>query len=93
MWWQFKSGNSFFWYDNWTGLEALYHASGADHWSDESIRYVDEVVKNGAWNDVLLGELLPDDIADHILENITSLADYLVKDKPWWNWNQKATSQ
>ncbi|XP_070045332.1 uncharacterized protein [Nicotiana tomentosiformis] len=89
VWWQLKNGNAYFWYDNWTGLGALYHASGPDHWCDESIKYVDKVVENGAWNDVLLSQLLPDELADHILETITPPLDLSIKDKPWWKLETK----
>ncbi|XP_070054341.1 uncharacterized protein [Nicotiana tomentosiformis] len=68
MWWQLKSGNSYFWFDNWTGLGAHYHAS----------------VENGAWNEGHLTELLPEELADHILDSITPPSDYLMMDKPWW---------
>nr|XP_016477417.1 PREDICTED: uncharacterized mitochondrial protein AtMg00310-like [Nicotiana tabacum] len=67
VWWKLKNGNSYFWCDNWTGLGALYHTSGPDHWCDDSMKYVDEVVENRAWNEMLLRELLPDELADHIL--------------------------
>ncbi|XP_075086240.1 uncharacterized protein LOC142168960 [Nicotiana tabacum] len=89
VWWQLKNGNSYFWYDNWTGLGALYHASGLDHWCDESINHVDEMVENGAWNELLLRELLLDELADHILETITPPSNLSLKDKPWWKLETK----
>ncbi|XP_070049029.1 uncharacterized protein [Nicotiana tomentosiformis] len=84
VWWQLKNGSSYFWYDNWTGLGTLYHTSGTGHWCDESIKYVDEVMENGTWNEVLLRELLPEEIAEHILEKIAPPAHQSMKDKPWW---------
>ncbi|XP_075086276.1 uncharacterized protein LOC142168987 [Nicotiana tabacum] len=39
------------------------------------------VVKNGARNEVLLRELLPNELADHILETITPPSDLSMKDK------------
>nr|XP_033513784.1 uncharacterized protein LOC117278420 [Nicotiana tomentosiformis] len=72
-----------------TGIGALYHASGPDHWCDESIKHVDEVVENGAWNEVLPRKLLPDELADHILEIITPPSDLSMKDKPWWKLETK----
>ncbi|XP_070050606.1 uncharacterized protein [Nicotiana tomentosiformis] len=51
--------------------------------------HVDEVVENGAWNAVLLRELLPDELADHILETITPPSDLSMKDKPWWKLETK----
>ncbi|XP_070046722.1 uncharacterized protein [Nicotiana tomentosiformis] len=54
-----------------------------DYWSDESIRYVDEGMENGVWNEVLLIELLPNEHADHVLENITPPSHHSMKDKPW----------
>ncbi|XP_070042685.1 uncharacterized protein [Nicotiana tomentosiformis] len=83
VWCQLKSGNSYFWFDNWTGFGALYHASGPDHWCDESIKYVDDVVENGAWNEGLLRKLLPEELADHIFDSITPPSDYSMKYKRW----------
>lgn len=89
IWWQLKSGNSFFWYDNWTGLGSLYHATGSEHCCDESIIHVNEVVEYGTWNKVLLRELLPNDIVDHIMESIAPPSCHNVKDKPWWKQETK----
>ncbi|XP_019223710.1 PREDICTED: uncharacterized protein LOC109205453 [Nicotiana attenuata] len=54
IWWQLKSGNSWFLFDNWTGLGRLYHASGPDHWCDEPYKFVGEVMENGTWNGKLV---------------------------------------
>nr|XP_033511835.1 uncharacterized protein LOC117276617 [Nicotiana tomentosiformis] len=45
--------------------------------------------RNGAWNEGLLRELLPDELADHILDSITPPSDYSMKDKPWWKLETK----
>ncbi|XP_075092314.1 uncharacterized protein LOC142172565 [Nicotiana tabacum] len=84
-----KSGNYYFWYDNWIGLGALYHASSPDHWCDESIVHVDEVVENGAWNEDQLRDLLPDKLVDHIIETIKPPSVHNQKDKPWWKLETK----
>ncbi|XP_070032059.1 uncharacterized protein [Nicotiana tomentosiformis] len=70
-------------------LRALYHASGPDHWCDESIKYVDDVMENGAWNEELLRELLLEELADHILDSITPPSDYSMNDRPWWKLKTK----
>ncbi|XP_075079855.1 uncharacterized protein LOC142165134 [Nicotiana tabacum] len=62
---------------------------GPDHWCDESIKYVEDVVENGTWNEVLLRELLPEELADHILEITTPPLDHSIKDKPTWNLENK----
>lgn len=89
IWWQLKRGNTHFWYDNWSGLGALYRASGPYHWCDESIVHVDEVVENGEWNDVLLMELLLGEIADHVLESIAPPSCDYLNDRPWWKLKTK----
>lgn len=83
-WWQLKSGDSWFWFDNWIGLGSLYHASGSDHWCDESYKSVSEMIENGTWNEALLRELLSGELADHIMNYISPPSDYLMRDKPWW---------
>nr|XP_018629644.1 uncharacterized protein LOC108946822 [Nicotiana tomentosiformis] len=89
IWWQLKSGNSYFLYDNWTGLGPLYHASGPDNWSDESIVHLDEVVENEAWNEDQLRDLVPDELANHIIETITPPSAHNQNDKPWWKLETK----
>nr|XP_009625433.1 uncharacterized protein LOC104116314 [Nicotiana tomentosiformis] len=84
VWWQLKNGRIYFWYDNWTGHGAQYHTSGPDHWCDDSIKHVDEVMENGTWNEVLLRELFLGEIPKHILEKIAPPVHQSVKDNPWW---------
>ncbi|XP_059281358.1 uncharacterized protein LOC132035056 [Lycium ferocissimum] len=56
IWWQLGMGNSQFWFDNWTGMGALYFIVEG---FDESIQNVSDVVENGNWNMTKLNSLLP----------------------------------
>nr|XP_009608433.1 uncharacterized protein LOC104102441 [Nicotiana tomentosiformis] len=49
--WQPKMGSSLFWFENWTGLGALYFITPPDFFCDESVQNVWEVVQSGAWDD------------------------------------------
>lgn len=68
IWWQVRSGDAHFQYDNWTGVGELYHATGPDHWCDESITQITEVVEQGCWNEEIVRDILYGEIAQHILE-------------------------
>nr|XP_016513320.1 PREDICTED: uncharacterized protein LOC107830307 [Nicotiana tabacum] len=77
-------GSSLFWFDNWTGLGALYFLVPPDFGVDESIHNVFEVLENSAWNVDRLLEILPEELALHIVENITPLVQENVLDTPYW---------
>ncbi|XP_016442387.1 uncharacterized protein LOC107767807 [Nicotiana tabacum] len=77
-------GSSLFWYENWTGLGALYFVVPPDFVIDDSINNVYEVVHNGVWDVDRLMEVLPDDLAVYILENIKPPTAIDVLDKPYW---------
>lgn len=74
--WRSKMGSSLFWFDNWTGLGALYFITPQDFGFDESINNVYDVVNRGAWDVNKLTQILPDEYASHILENIKPLGEH-----------------
>ncbi|XP_019251272.1 PREDICTED: uncharacterized protein LOC109230201 [Nicotiana attenuata] len=78
--WQPKMGSSLFWFENWTGLGALYFVTPPDFFCNESIQNVNEVVQGGRW----IMQLLPADLATHILQNIKPPGENIVLDRPFW---------
>ncbi|XP_070041120.1 uncharacterized protein [Nicotiana tomentosiformis] len=91
IWWQLKRGYEKFWYDNWTGLGALYHVTSPDHWCDETVIHVRDVMIDAAWHEEQLREILPDDITDHIMEKISPPNSSELKDKAYWDTNGRAS--
>ncbi|XP_019241572.1 PREDICTED: uncharacterized protein LOC109221549 [Nicotiana attenuata] len=77
-------GSSLFWFDNWTGLGALYFNVPQDFGIDETVHNVFDVVEGGAWNVDRLFEILPEDLAMHILEKIKPPSVPNVVDVPYW---------
>ncbi|XP_075105034.1 uncharacterized protein LOC142179115 [Nicotiana tabacum] len=77
-------GSSLFWFGNWTGLGALYFVTPPDFLCDESIHIIYNVVENDQWDEEKIREILPEELADHILLNMKSLLVHDVLDKPQW---------
>ncbi|XP_019251036.1 PREDICTED: uncharacterized protein LOC109229948 [Nicotiana attenuata] len=85
IYWKIQMGSSLFWFDNWTGLGALYFLTPSEFIVDESIQNVNEVMIEGQWDVEKLRELLPDDLALHIINNIPCPAYSDELDKPIWS--------
>ncbi|XP_016482447.2 uncharacterized protein LOC107803276 [Nicotiana tabacum] len=87
--WQPRMGSSLFWFDNWTEMGGLYFTTPPKFYYDESIHNVHDVMLEGTWNETRLMQILPHDIASHIIANIkpTALSDEL--DKPFWMMESK----
>ncbi|XP_075077166.1 uncharacterized protein LOC142163913 [Nicotiana tabacum] len=77
-------GSSLFWFDNWIGLGALYFVTPPDFYCDESIHNVIDVVTDGNWDEVWIRDLLPDDLAIHILEIIKPPTLHDEPDRAFW---------
>lgn len=77
-------GSSLFWFDNWTGLGALYFITPQNFYSDESIHNVYDIVDEGTWDEDRMMDILPHDLALHVIENVKPpiLNEYL--DRPFW---------
>nr|XP_016435260.1 PREDICTED: uncharacterized protein LOC107761549 [Nicotiana tabacum] len=71
--WQLKMGSSLFWFDNWTGLGALYFLVPPNFFIDETIHNVYEVLEEGAWNVEEIMEILPEEFAVHMIWRKLSL--------------------
>ncbi|XP_075079894.1 uncharacterized protein LOC142165180 [Nicotiana tabacum] len=82
--WQPKMKFSLFWFDNWIGLGALYFVTPPEFYCDESIHNVYDVAREGVWDDERLREILPEDLAAHIIDNIKPPMIHEQIDKPYW---------
>ncbi|XP_019232503.1 PREDICTED: uncharacterized protein LOC109213197 [Nicotiana attenuata] len=82
--WQPKMGSSLFWFENWTGLGALYFVTPPNFVVDESIQNIYDVVDNGQWDEGKIREALPEDLADHIIWQLKPPVVHEVLDKPHW---------
>ncbi|XP_019258573.1 PREDICTED: uncharacterized protein LOC109236798 [Nicotiana attenuata] len=82
--WRTKMGFALFWYDNWTELGALYFLVPPDFGVDEEVNNVYELVDKGSWNVDRLMELLPEELALHIVEKIRPPVLDNVLDTPVW---------
>ncbi|XP_075100498.1 uncharacterized protein LOC142176491 [Nicotiana tabacum] len=82
--WQTKRGSSLFWFENWTGLGALYFLVPQNFGIDETVHNVHDVTLDGEWDVDRLFEMLPEDLAVHILEKIKPPSPQQVLDMPCW---------
>ncbi|XP_075092579.1 uncharacterized protein LOC142172788 [Nicotiana tabacum] len=82
--WQTKRGSSLFWFENWTGLGALYFLVPQDFGIDETVQNVHDVTLDGEWDVDRLFEMLPEDLAVHILEKIKPPSPQQALDMPCW---------
>ncbi|KAK6780202.1 hypothetical protein RDI58_022386 [Solanum bulbocastanum] len=87
IWWQVKSGNSSFWYDNWAKQGALYFIEG-ELAREEEIE-VKEFQSGGDWNINKLLECVSPEMTAHIVENIKPGKESGMIDKAWWMGNSK----
>lgn len=81
--WNTKMGSSLFWFENWTGLGALCFIIPPDFFCDESVQNVRDVVQENGWDEDRIRDLLLEDVADHILENLKPHITHEVLDKPY----------
>ncbi|XP_070033079.1 uncharacterized protein [Nicotiana tomentosiformis] len=77
-------GSSLFWYENWTGLGALYFLINPDFAIDGSINNVCEVVVEDSWDVDKLLQILPEEYVVHIVEKIKPSTTQDALDKPFW---------
>ncbi|XP_019241016.1 PREDICTED: uncharacterized protein LOC109221004 [Nicotiana attenuata] len=84
IWWQPHMGSSLFWFENWTGMGSLYFVTPPDFVCDESIHNIYDVVCNGQWNEEKIREILPEELAEHILQHVKPPGMIEDIDKPYW---------
>ncbi|XP_070025438.1 uncharacterized protein LOC142181904 [Nicotiana tabacum] len=82
--WHPRTGSSLFWYDNWTGLGALYFLVPQEFGVNESVHKVWDVIEGGEWNAERLFQILPEEYAEHIIEIIQPPIEQGVLDVPCW---------
>lgn len=76
-------GSSLFWFENLTRLGALYFSTPPDLFCDELVQNINEVVLEDGWDVNKIREWLPEDFANHILENIKPPVACNVLDQPF----------
>nr|XP_016450378.1 PREDICTED: uncharacterized protein LOC107775192 [Nicotiana tabacum] len=84
IYWKPRMGSAQFWFDNWTELGALYFQVLAEFGIDEDIHNVNDLVENGMWNLEKLYQTLPEDLANHIVQNIRPPIECAELDTPFW---------
>lgn len=77
-------GSSLFWYDNWTGLWALYFLVPREFGIDEYVHNVYDVIEDGEWNEDRPLEILPEEYAVHIIEMIKPPQSQEILYSPYW---------
>lgn len=65
------------------------YATGPYHWCDEPDMHVSEVVTEGNWNEEFLNVLLPNEIVDHIIKNISPPNNVEQKGMVFWQLDSK----
>jgi len=84
IWWQTKNGSAHLWYDNWTGLGDLYSTSEKSYEWDERYQQVKDIKKEGEWDEQLMQEIFPTEVANFIKEKIRPPREGNDTDKPTW---------
>lgn len=82
IWWQLKSGNVIFWFDNWTKLGALYFLE--DDIRGEGEIEVKEFIRNEEWDRRKLLLFISEEMTDHITTNISPTLVENGNDSIWW---------
>ncbi|XP_019240885.1 PREDICTED: uncharacterized protein LOC109220870 [Nicotiana attenuata] len=67
-----------------TELGALYFLLPPNFAIDENIQNVNDLMQEGRWNVERIHEILPPDLAQHIVQNIKPPMDHNELDKPFW---------
>ncbi|XP_059288975.1 uncharacterized protein LOC132042454 [Lycium ferocissimum] len=82
--WEPKIGNSNVWFDNWTKLGALNFVVPHSWPVNDQVEDVAELMSNGTWNVQKLLQLFPEDIVQHIMQEIDIKHASNEWDTPWW---------
>ncbi|WMV60306.1 hypothetical protein MTR67_053691 [Solanum verrucosum] len=82
--WQIRRGSSPLWHDNWTGLGDLYTITGEDFEWDNRYENIDDITNGDEWNEEVVREILPTEVAEHIICNIKPPRGRNENDKPCW---------
>ncbi|XP_060182380.1 uncharacterized protein LOC132612050 [Lycium barbarum] len=83
IWWEPKIGSSNIWFDNWTKLGALNYVVPQSWQINEQVEDVSELMTDGKWNISKLMQLFPEDIVQHIIQEIDIKYASNEWDRPW----------
>ncbi|XP_060182106.1 uncharacterized protein LOC132611743 [Lycium barbarum] len=89
IWWQLKQGNCQFWLDNWTGIGALYQMVPPNFQCDYTVVQVKEVQEDGRWKEGQIRELLPVEMANHIIQKVKPPTGGDTLDRLYWKLDSK----
>ncbi|KAH0716077.1 hypothetical protein KY284_008982 [Solanum tuberosum] len=82
--WHIRRGSSSLCHDNWTGLGDLYTITGEDFEWDNRYENIEDITNGGEWNEEVVREILPTELAEHIICNIKPPRGRKENDKPCW---------
>ncbi|XP_070045180.1 uncharacterized protein [Nicotiana tomentosiformis] len=68
--WEMNRVSTNVWHENWTGLRALYHIVPNDYTINEDIQEVAELRVDDTWDEQLLAQSFPTEIAQHIRQEV-----------------------
>ncbi|KAH0712566.1 hypothetical protein KY289_008525 [Solanum tuberosum] len=82
--WQPRRGTSSVWHDYWTGLGDLYTITGEEFEWDDRYERLEDLTKEGEWDEEIVREILPAELAEHILRNIKPPRGRTEEDRERW---------
>nr|XP_016504630.1 PREDICTED: uncharacterized protein LOC107822596 [Nicotiana tabacum] len=82
--WVMNRGSTNVWHENWTGLGALYHVLPPEVPINEELEEVLDLRTAQQWNDELLNHRFPEDIAEHIRQEVPFYSGDEFWDIPRW---------
>ncbi|XP_070050658.1 uncharacterized protein [Nicotiana tomentosiformis] len=82
--WEMNKGSTNVWYENWTRLGSLYHVVPTDFNINEDLQEVVALRDEDTWNDKILIQNFPEDIADYIKHEIYFDKSAETWDTPKW---------
>ncbi|KAH0704871.1 hypothetical protein KY289_009947 [Solanum tuberosum] len=82
--WKMERGSVSVWHDNWTGLGDLYTITREEFQCDDTYKTVRDLTRQGEWDTEVLHEILPQELVNHILQNIHPPKEEATMDKPCW---------
>lgn len=85
IWWQLRSGEISFWYDNWTRMGALYYLE--DQPGEDEIE-VKEFIIDNQWNKEKLLSCISAEMTECIVSNISPLLNNQETDRVIWMGNK-----
>ncbi|XP_070039347.1 uncharacterized protein [Nicotiana tomentosiformis] len=82
--WELNNGTTSVWHENWTGIGASYHVLPQDFNINIEIQEVAELRNDYSWDDQILNQNFPEDMADHIRKDVPYDQSIENWDNPQW---------